>query len=329
MSSRLTPLLLYFCLTVVPLAFGQSLKYNQWCGNRTDLCDTNFVCNRNRCKCPFGSNYDARRQICSHPIEDYLCSNDSDCTIIDRNRLCNTETRRCECAKGFDESRDKKHCQKRLDFLGQYCSTDDDCPIEYSHCKNSICKCWPEFKTRIDKYKVGSDQLIKETCVRRICSINFDCQTADNPNLVCNSTICECEYGYGMDAYRTCVKLSRRQNCNITCQIIGGLFASIFMLSLIYWCFYCCYSIVKNYKMHNRGRDRDNDDEEDVAHIQRFMRPQPNPPRLHRNSEQTYSINSDDRYYCFDGQTPPTYSQLSDEPPDYETVVHMKASRDR
>lgn len=89
-------------------------------------------------------------------------------------------------------------------------------------------------------------------CIRKLCQLDSQCQTEDNPNLVCNKTICECRYGFIMyKETKVCIKYAvRRQSCDLTCRIIGGLFASIFMLTLIYWCFYCCYSIIKNYRNH-------------------------------------------------------------------------------
>lgn len=35
-------------------------------------------------------------------------------------------------------------------------------------------------------------------CIRKLCQLDSQCQTEDNPNLVCNKTICECRYGYIM-----------------------------------------------------------------------------------------------------------------------------------
>lgn len=35
-------------------------------------------------------------------------------------------------------------------------------------------------------------------CIRKLCQLDSQCQTEDNPNLICNKTICECRYGYIM-----------------------------------------------------------------------------------------------------------------------------------
>ena len=330
---------LYFYLILIEILAVQALKnYGQSCNesnvsvnNVSEMCDPMFICHQYRCKCRVGYGYDSTISEKCIKFDDFLCEEDVDCNGVDRNRWCNQMTNKCECNRmnGFYETRDNRICKSRHSSINQSCYSDNDCTIDYSYCKNSICKCWPEFALQIDQIRVSADKTIATNhCVRKICSDNTNCQTPDNPNLICNNTICECEYGYNLDSHRLCVKISRRQNCNITCQIIGGLFASIFMLSLIYWCFYCCYSIVKNYKMHNRNRNCINNNhiiEDSPQH--RFNRRQSSmATHMHRN-EQTLPINtSEERYFIYDNETPPTYSQISDEPPDYETVVHMKAN---
>ncbi|KAH7643773.1 gilgamesh-like protein [Dermatophagoides farinae] len=81
-------------------------------------------------------------------------------------------------------------------------------------------------------------------CLRKICDTDDDCRsnnngavTGRNSNLVCNNTVCECAYGYAIHRdTHVCVKLLlRRPSCDLTCKIIGSLFASIFVLTLIYW----------------------------------------------------------------------------------------------
>ena len=313
----------YFCLVLFEVLTAQSLKnYGQYCNNSSfpivsSKCKDEFVCHQNRCKCPPGFGYDKTLSKCID-YDDYLCDDILDCNDLDPNRRCNYQNNKCECnlMDGFREIMAARLCKKTMNsLLNDSCATDMDCAVDYSHCKDSVCRCWPEF----------NEDILHTTgiCVRKICLDNSVCQTDDNPNLICNNTICECEYGYAMDIHRMCVKLTRRQNCNITCQIIGGLFASIFMLSLIYWCFYCCYSIVKNYKTHNRIRNsvNTNSNINDSPQVERFLRRQ----STNQRNDPNFAINpSEERFYCFDNESPPTYSQLSDSPPDYETVVHMK-----
>ncbi|XP_075681063.1 uncharacterized protein LOC142646328 [Dermatophagoides pteronyssinus] len=107
-----------------------------------------------------------------------------------------------------------------------------------------------------DAMKIGK-------CLRKLCDTDDDCHDNNgnngrNTNLICNNTVCECPYGYAMHREtHICMKLLlRRPSCDLTCKVIGGLFASIFVLTLIYWCFYCCVAIVKNFHYHNRRHHR-------------------------------------------------------------------------
>lgn len=313
-------------------------SFGEFCNQNNNLsfdsifrkCNPIFICHQNKCKCPVGYGFYKPGLKCIE-FSEYLCENDTDCNSVDNNRLCNLEYNKCECNQneGFYETKDNKVCRSRQSFLNDLCNNNSDCTVDYSYCKNNFCQCWPEFEAQVDHFHTSSNQKIQNNyCKRKICSANYNCQTDDNPNLICNNTICECEYGFGLDNQRICIKLSRRQNCNITCQIIGGLFASIFMLSLIYWCFYCCYSIVNNYKLHNRPTIHSNTNSAEIQRLaqrNQLMNQSINENQLIRNENNSINA-SNERYYYLNTENPPTYSQLADEPPDYETVVHMKAN---
>jgi hypothetical protein len=299
------------------LLINMSLSsYGEYCNDNNSLsyhrkCNSKYYCHKNQCKCPAGHGFYKMELFSDYrclKFDNFICSEDSECQDVDNNRQCDRQTNYCKCNKDFYEDKDSKLCKPKLN---QTCFSDNDCGIDYSYCKNSLCQCWPEFETPDN-----------QNCYRKICSNNLNCQTNDNPNLICNNTICECEYGYSLDNRRICVKITRRQNCNITCQIIGGLFASIFMLSLVYWCFYCCYSIVKNYKFHNNSRDCA-DNNENSPENQRFTQTSSNPSIVIRRE---HNLGQRDGYrysYYYESDSPPSYSQL-DPPPDYETVLNMK-----
>ena len=102
------------------------------------------------------------------------------------------------------------------------CTKNSQCNGEYTYCHQKRCKCWPEFQfmpdhssltfnstsvndtSELDLAETNStviendDILEYGYCVRKLCQLDSQCQTEENPNLVCNKTICECRYGYIM-----------------------------------------------------------------------------------------------------------------------------------
>ena len=176
-------------------------------------------------------------------------------------------------------------------------------------------------------------------CVRKICQLDSQCRTVDNPNLVCNNTICECRYSYIMyKETKVCMKyVLRRQSCDLTCRIIGGLFASIFMLTLIYWCFYCCYSIVKNYRNRRRYQEPsfypnlypDFDSFEAYFSTNSLTRTSNRSSSHNHSNTSRFPINLPALFRFPMTDDPPSYSQaMADETlPDYDAVMELQELR--
>lgn len=139
---------------------------------------------------------------------------------------------------------------------------------------------------------------------------------------------------------QVCIKYAvRRQSCDLTCRIIGGLFASIFMLTLIYWCFYCCYSIVKNYRNHRlqsrctRDRYMHNMYDFEPIDYERYL----SATTLSRNTRSAGSSSSSSRFPVNLStflrlplnDDPPTYNQATADEylPDYDAVMELQELR--
>ncbi|KAF7492905.1 hypothetical protein SSS_06750 [Sarcoptes scabiei] len=91
-------------------------------------------------------------------------------------------------------------------------------------------------------------------CWRQRCRIDKDCQLNEGSNLICNQSLCKCPSDLLMERNSfKCIRLFQhpKQNCDITCKIVGGVFASIFSITLIYWCFYCCAAITEKLGHHS------------------------------------------------------------------------------
>ena len=216
------------------------------------------------------------------------------------------------------DNHDIRRCQT-------YCDDNNPCTGVRTHCHQNQCECSPDYEFLMQNS--NHDHLAKQddecACVRKICLKDYECQSGTNPNLICHNKLCECRIGYGM-VNRTCTKLlSRKQSCDTVCKIIGGLFASIFILTLVYWCCYCCYSIARNYGSTNRQFIYNSDaflSDIDSHHSFHFD--------SHRNQHHTGSYFSLNRLQTFFplSDDPPTYSQvMADERlPNYDSVMELK-----
>lgn len=130
---------------------------------------------------------------------------------------------------------------------------------------------------------------------------------------------------------KTCIRFSRRQSCDTVCKIIGGLFASIFMVTLVYWCLYCCYSIARNYNSHHHHHRRQRRrplhfDSSDLffATVDGPFAPYNNRERRFTTHGSRFSLNLPTLLRFSDD--PPTYAQvMADEHlPNYESAIELK-----
>ncbi|OTF82333.1 hypothetical protein BLA29_006806 [Euroglyphus maynei] len=212
-------------------------------------CDSNLICHNRTCLCSLGQiiPYEMKSKTSYRPIPK-----------LSNNKIIQTTTTSI-IPRRPQYFRLGSSCQKKSEKL--------DCPAEYSYCLERKCQCWPEFQFWEDPefslsnaeknsgvsslqlitkefLKIASDHvdlMMNENdwneamkigkCVRKLCDNDDDCRNnGRNSNLVCNNTVCECPYGYAMHRdTHVCMKLLlRRPSCDLTCKIIGGLFASIF-----------------------------------------------------------------------------------------------------
>ncbi|KAJ6219674.1 hypothetical protein RDWZM_005486 [Blomia tropicalis] len=318
--------------------------------------DENMICtSESMCQCRVGYEIDAKSGYCRKTLKTNYATN------IAQIRTANTS---------LIEAAFK---QKGQYFIqNAECRTNSDCnQTSFVYCYRGRCKCWPEFQfisgrnlspiinntnnERMDRQETNVEigdwpngtihkwASIMESnpeyghCVRKLCQVDSQCQTVDNPNLICNNTICECRYNYVMKPdTKICKRYPiRRQSCDLTCRIIGGLFASIFLLTLIYWCFYCCYSVVKNFRNHRMDvpcpesqylpeiYDFESNDYERYLSSNTLVR------NSRTNNPSRFSVNLTTFLRIPFNDDPPSYSQaMADETlPDYDAVMELQQLR--
>ncbi|XP_046912281.2 uncharacterized protein LOC124493256 isoform X1 [Dermatophagoides farinae] len=252
--------------------------HRQQCENSSD-CDSNLICHNHTCLCSLGQiNHYEMNSKPYRPILKLSSNNNNKMTqqstvpILSRRpqyfRLgtsCQKKSEKLDCPAEYSYCFERKcQCWPEFEFW-------EDPEFSLSNAENNSGVSSLQLITK-ELLKIASEHVdvLGESdwndgmkigkCLRKICDTDDDCRsnnngavTGRNSNLVCNNTVCECAYGYAIHRdTHVCVKLLlRRPSCDLTCKIIGSLFASIFVLTLIYWCFYCCVAIVKNFHHHH------------------------------------------------------------------------------
>lgn len=160
-----------------------------------NTCQSNLTCSNNTCLCTQGYVWSEADHKCK-PFQDGKCTTDKICQDHDKQRICDSASKKCVCKQGMFE--DKMKLCAIQSYLGQKCNETTECSAANSFCHRATCKDQIGFCVCKPTHRRSNN-----TCLLITCSSNSECLSniiEEDANFVCDGNgHCNCQIGYKLN----------------------------------------------------------------------------------------------------------------------------------